>query len=256
MRSAGPRRCEHLRLRGHALLRCRRTAVERSYPAGFHAAPSVLPRSARRSPPASAAKTNALRDKASWGQFRDYLVEWDELSSSSSMKRDAPEAVHALIRPVAGSGHDPKPGAVWLRLSRNLRDFDREPRPMDIMHERWMLGLLLGVVACGSRVEAGGGVSSGGEGASEPACELGALSCDGELLRLCTNDGDAWATLEVCASAQLCDPDFGCHEPACVEGETRCYGYRFQACSADRSGWESVEACTSAAACDALLGCQ
>jgi hypothetical protein len=98
-------------------------------------------------------------------------------------------------------------------------------------------------------------VSSDG-GAAEPTCDLGALSCEGQLLRLCTDGGNAWATLEICETAGLCNPEFGCEAPACVEGETRCYGYLFQACSPDRSGWESVEACTSAAACDAVLGCQ
>lgn len=121
---------------------------------------------------------------------------------------------------------------------------------------RLVLGLCLGVVACASRADDGGGIAaSGGAGQGEPACDTGALSCDGALLQLCTDTG-VWATLEVCAAPGLCNPDFGCDAPACTESETRCNGYTFETCSADRSAWESVEQCVSAAHCDGALGCQ
>jgi hypothetical protein len=119
-----------------------------------------------------------------------------------------------------------------------------------------VLGLCLGVVACASRAEDGGGIdASGGGGPGEPACETGALSCDGALVRLCTDDG-GWVALEVCATPGLCNAEFGCDAPACAEGETRCDGDTFETCSPDRSAWEAVEQCVNAAHCDGIIGCR
>jgi hypothetical protein len=76
------------------------------------------------------------------------------------------------------------------------------------MRNLWAIGALVGAVACWA-------ADDGGEMPStdDAQCEFGALRCDGQVLMLCTDGGTNWAALEVCVSAALCDPSFGCQEP-------------------------------------------
>jgi hypothetical protein len=71
------------------------------------------------------------------------------------------------------------------------------------MRNLWV-GFLL--VACWSQVDDGGELSV----VEDVVCEDGALRCDGQLLQLCIENGTTWASLEVCETAELCDPTLGC----------------------------------------------
>jgi hypothetical protein len=109
------------------------------------------------------------------------------------------------------------------------------------------MAVLAMIVGCGARLD--------DQELPESLCGQGELRCEGRVLQLCVDDGSAWAPLEVCGSAALCNPEQGCRPLACVEDETRCFGYQFQRCAADGTDWEPVAACVNAAACDPKLGC-
>jgi hypothetical protein len=97
---------------------------------------------------------------------------------------------------------------------------------------RMLLACLLCVGACGdgaqTYVQATGrsderpsrrGTSAtapdaGGAQAASRACEIGAVSCEGALLRRCDDVGSAWDGIELCDAASLCDAAAGrCLDP-------------------------------------------
>lgn len=92
-------------------------------------------------------------------------------------------------------------------------------------------------------------------GPAMPACEPGALRCDGPNLQVCQEGPPEWLTLQVCASAALCVADArrvsGCTAPACEPDEWICNGTELRRCNAARTAFESVEDCGSAELCAA-----
>jgi hypothetical protein len=87
-------------------------------------------------------------------------------------------------------------------------------------------------------------------------CEPGITACAGRALQLCTEDGTAWATLEVCPTPDLCRTSDNstvsdCLRPTCAENQMSCDGNMLRTCNAMRTGWELFDTCESAAHCDA-----
>ncbi|HWO11352.1 MAG TPA: hypothetical protein VNN80_17785 [Polyangiaceae bacterium] len=87
-------------------------------------------------------------------------------------------------------------------------------------------------------------------------CTLGATQCDGRLLQLCTDEGTAWATLEACATPELCrasdtETVSSCIAPACSAEQMSCDGNQLRLCNDSRTGWELFSTCETAAHCDA-----
>ena len=87
-------------------------------------------------------------------------------------------------------------------------------------------------------------------------CELGTTKCSDRLLQLCTDEGTAWATLEACATPELCrasdsETVSACIPPACSAEQMSCDGEQLRLCNAARTGWELFATCESAAHCDA-----
>jgi hypothetical protein len=90
----------------------------------------------------------------------------------------------------------------------------------------------------------------------EKICEVGVTACEGKVLQLCTDDGTAWAALEVCGSPELCESSdlstvSGCIPPACATEQMSCDGNMLRLCNIARNGWEVFDTCESAAHCDA-----
>ena len=90
----------------------------------------------------------------------------------------------------------------------------------------------------------------------EKLCDAGSTECDGRVLRLCTEDGTAWATREVCATPELCESSdvstvSGCIPPKCAVDQMSCDENVLRLCNASRTGWEVFDTCESAAHCDA-----
>lgn len=87
-------------------------------------------------------------------------------------------------------------------------------------------------------------------------CEQGLTRCDGRLLQFCTDGGTAWATLQACASAALCEASdlatvASCKAPSCSTEQMSCEGNVLRLCNEDRTGWEEFAVCETAAHCDA-----
>jgi hypothetical protein len=87
-------------------------------------------------------------------------------------------------------------------------------------------------------------------------CEVGVTACEGKVLQLCTDDGTAWATLEVCGSPELCESSdvstvSGCIPATCAVDQMSCDGNMLRLCNVARNGWELFDSCESAAHCDA-----
>src|SRR5262245_55688818 len=98
--------------------------------------------------------------------------------------------------------------------------------------------------------------AAAGEAAPVVVCMLGSTRCDGRLLQLCTDEGTAWATLEACATPQLClasdtETVSSCVPPACSAEQMSCDGERLRLGNDSRTGWELFATCESAAHCDA-----
>ena len=86
----------------------------------------------------------------------------------------------------------------------------------------------------------------------EKLCDAGSTECDGRVLRLCTEDGTAWATREVCATPELCESSdvstvSGCIPPKCAVDQMSCDENVLRLCNASRNGWEVIDTCESAA---------
>jgi hypothetical protein len=100
---------------------------------------------------------------------------------------------------------------------------------------------------------------AGGPDAEAPrdiVCNVGETRCDGRLLQLCSDEGTAWATLEACASAELCQSSdvstvSSCIAPACSAEQMSCDGNLLRLCNVSRTGWELFATCESVAHCDA-----
>lgn len=87
-------------------------------------------------------------------------------------------------------------------------------------------------------------------------CEAGVTRCDGRVLQLCPDDGTGWATLQVCATPELCESSelstvSACLTPQCAADQMSCDGNVLRLCNAARTGWEEFDTCESAAHCDA-----
>lgn len=137
----------------------------------------------------------------------------------------------------------PRPGSAWLGVLET-RDPAHRGRPTRM--RKLTLAVLSLFLGCSTDV---------GDAPPEALCEQGEFSCAGQTVLLCSDGGNAWVSLEVCAPDNLCDPDQGCRPRACVAGQTDCFGYQFQRCRADGLDWEPVAACIDASACDPELGC-
>jgi hypothetical protein len=90
----------------------------------------------------------------------------------------------------------------------------------------------------------------------EKICDVGVTACEGKVLRLCTDDGTAWAPLEVCGSPELCESSdvstvSGCIPATCATEQMSCDGNMLRLCNVARNGWELFDTCESAAHCDA-----
>ncbi len=87
-------------------------------------------------------------------------------------------------------------------------------------------------------------------------CEAGVLQCEGRALQLCTENGVAWVTLELCASEALCmsGDNPGCSPAVCAPGNLRCNDNVLELCAPDSTGWNGIETCETAAHCSTSLG--
>jgi hypothetical protein len=87
-------------------------------------------------------------------------------------------------------------------------------------------------------------------------CEPDATRCADNRLQRCNAAGDAWDSINECASAALCDPvALTCTPPTCGASEYRCTeSGALEVCRPDRTGFEFVRQCTSAAFCSAMPG--
>ncbi|HWO10027.1 MAG TPA: hypothetical protein VNN80_11125 [Polyangiaceae bacterium] len=87
-------------------------------------------------------------------------------------------------------------------------------------------------------------------------CEPNQTRCSDNLLQRCNEQGNAWALLDQCGSAALCDEvAVSCGTPVCAPREHRCTAAGvLEACSADRTRFEELEACRSAAFCSPVAG--
>jgi hypothetical protein len=109
----------------------------------------------------------------------------------------------------------------------------------------------LGVTRCDLRTDAGGG-----DPVKPVICEQGLTRCYERLLQLCTDGGTAWATLQACASAALCEASdlatvSSCKAPSCSTEQMSCEGNLLRLCNENRTGWEDFATCETAAHCDA-----
>ena len=86
-----------------------------------------------------------------------------------------------------------------------------------------------------------------GDAGTEPTgpvivCEAGVTRCDERgVLQLCP-DGTGWATLQVCATPELCESSevstiSACLPPQCADDQMSCDGSVLRLCNAARTGW-------------------
>ena len=96
-----------------------------------------------------------------------------------------------------------------------------------------------------------------GPGPKPKICEEGVTQCMGRLLQLCTDEGTAWATLEVCATPALCESSgistvSDCIDPVCLVEEMSCSKEGvLRLCNLDQNGWQELEACETPGHCNA-----
>lgn len=83
-----------------------------------------------------------------------------------------------------------------------------------------------------------------------PTCCFPEMRCSGAYLQQCNQAATGFETIELCASAALCEVGLtgGSCLPGCSPGETRCTGERLERCNDDLTGYELVEQCS--ASCD------
>jgi hypothetical protein len=89
-------------------------------------------------------------------------------------------------------------------------------------------------------------------------CSPGDFQCNDNLLQQCGDDR-TWTTLEICASASLCQIDSAASEQHCgvgcgAPGTFRCDGTQLEACALDGVTWQLREVCESAGLCNPVDG--
>lgn len=108
---------------------------------------------------------------------------------------------------------------------------------------------------------AGIGGAGGTGGSPSRSCTPGEFRCTGAALQLCDEVEDAFRTVRVCSSAELCcdDPAAcedqpGCRAPTCSAGDFRCQGELLEQCNDARTGFVALDRCASELHCNASLG--
>jgi hypothetical protein len=96
----------------------------------------------------------------------------------------------------------------------------------------------------------------GADAGNCPSCMPGGYRCEGDLLERCAPAGNAWALVEQCDSAGLCDSIEGvCRPKACEPQQYDCAETGdLVRCNADLTGFTLVQRCDSAAMCSAARG--
>lgn len=95
-----------------------------------------------------------------------------------------------------------------------------------------------------------------------PACEAGAVLCDGSSILQCNAGRTAMEPIADCLTPALCAQSVQaavpgatvtCINPACDAGEFRCDGANLLACNADRTGLVLERTCAGAPFCNAAM---
>ena len=113
---------------------------------------------------------------------------------------------------------------------------------------RWaLLGIVVALMLLGCQVLFGG-VTVEQANATDAACNLGDLRCNGEYLLSCAGLETGWSLKDTCASGDLCDAKDG-RCSVCKDGDFRCSGVDRQQCTSDGSGWKTIETCSAQNLC-------